>query len=100
MRLSIVQHYGNPPRPSTDNTQPHNQQTLPNPMQSVFSLVLDRTSKEPLYRQLAESIRGLIVSGNVDAGQRLPTVRDLAAQLSISPLTVHDAYRLLKQQKL
>ncbi|MCU0490557.1 MAG: PLP-dependent aminotransferase family protein [Chloroflexaceae bacterium] len=57
---------------------------------------LNRTSREPLYRQLASNLQQRIRSGALPAGTRLPTVRQLAAQLGVTRLTVHSAYAELQ----
>lgn len=49
-----------------------------------------------IYRQF----RGLIVSGRLGAGERLPTVRQTAADLGVAPGTAAKAYRLLEQDGL
>ena len=52
----------------------------------------------PLYEQVKESIRGLIISGVLADNDRLPAVRDLAAQLAINPNTIQRAYRELEAE--
>ena len=59
-------------------------------------ITLDRESPQPLYMQLAEEIRSRILSGALPPGARLPTVRDLARQLGVTRLTVHNAYSQLQ----
>lgn len=49
-----------------------------------------------IYRQL----RGLIVSGQLGANERLPTVRQTAADLGVAPGTVAKAYKMLEQEGL
>lgn len=49
-----------------------------------------------IYRQF----RGLIVSGRLGAGERLPTVRQTASDLGVAPGTAAKAYRLLEQDGL
>ena len=51
----------------------------------------------PLYRQLADSIRGLIDRGLLQSGQRLPATRELAQQLRLNRATVSAAYNMLEQ---
>jgi DNA-binding transcriptional MocR family regulator len=53
---------------------------------------IDRTSSQPLYRQLACHIQQRIRSGALPTGTRLPTVRQLAQQLGVTRLTIHSAY--------
>jgi len=49
-----------------------------------------------IYRQL----RGLIVSGQLGAGERLPTVRQTASDLGVAPGTVARAYKMLEGEGL
>ena len=58
-------------------------------------LPLDRKSAVPLYRQLYLSIRGAAESGRLKAGDRLPSVRRMAADLGLSCTTVESAYQQL-----
>jgi GntR family transcriptional regulator/MocR family aminotransferase len=52
----------------------------------------DRGSAVPLYKQVYDSIRRSILEGEVEPGTRLPATRALAIQLSVSRLTVVNAY--------
>lgn len=56
----------------------------------------DNNPSRDIYRQL----RGLIMSGQLGAHERLPTVRQAAADLGVSPATVAKAYKLLEQDGL
>ncbi len=58
-------------------------------------IILDEKSKFPLYRQIYETIRRSILSGEFQSGRQLPSSRFLAKQLGISRLTVLNAYELL-----
>lgn len=55
----------------------------------------DPRSASPLYRQLADFLRGAIAAGRIGAGQKLPASRDLAAALGIGRNTVTRAYEEL-----
>ncbi|MHC1698672.1 MAG: PLP-dependent aminotransferase family protein [Geobacteraceae bacterium] len=57
--------------------------------------ILDHTGQEPLYKQLYTQIRAHILSGKLPAHAKLPSVRDLAAELSTSRNTVDGAYQEL-----
>jgi GntR family transcriptional regulator len=48
-------------------------------------------SSEPLYRQLMGQVQRLVAGGQLGAGDELPSVRDLAEQLTINPMTVSKA---------
>lgn len=57
--------------------------------------LLDRSSAEPLYRQLAHLLLGMIDSGKLAAAQRLPSESDLMASYGVSRITVRQANDLL-----
>ena len=52
----------------------------------------------PFYEQVKEDLRRLIVSGALRAGDKLPSVRELAGQLAINPNTIQRAYRELEAE--
>jgi DNA-binding transcriptional MocR family regulator len=54
----------------------------------------------PLYQQIAQLLAQLIHSGTFKTGQRLPSVRDTAAQQGVSVSTVMQAFRLLEERGL
>ncbi|MGA2597101.1 MAG: GntR family transcriptional regulator [Bryobacteraceae bacterium] len=54
------------------------------------------SSGVPVYRQIIDSVLGGIASGTLQPGNQLPTVRQLAVDLSINPNTVVRAYRELE----
>jgi GntR family transcriptional regulator len=64
--------------------------------QPAFRLRLDLQSGVPVYRQIIDQVRGGIASGTLAVGDQLPTVRQLAVDLSINPNTVVRAYRELE----
>jgi GntR family transcriptional regulator len=57
---------------------------------------IDYTSGIPIYRQIIEQVRYGVARGELVTGERLPTVRQLAVDLSINPNTVARAYRELE----
>lgn len=61
---------------------------------------IDRASPLPVYVQLAEQIRLLVRRGALNAGDPLPTVRELAVALGINANTVTRVYRDLQQEGL
>src|SRR6185437_10745035 len=63
---------------------------------SPFRFRLDLHSGVPVYRHLIDQVRGGIASGLLAVGDQLPTVRQLAVDLSINPNTVVRAYRELE----
>lgn len=58
----------------------------------MLKLAIERDSDIPLYRQLANQLRMLIRTGSLPPGARLPPVREVAAVLGLTRLTVHSAY--------
>ena len=59
----------------------------------VFEFRLDPHSGVPVYRQIIDQVLGGIAAGTLTAGHQLPTVRQVAVDLSINPNTVVRAYR-------
>src|SRR5580700_698479 len=62
----------------------------------AFRFLLDQRSGVPVYRQLIDQVLGGIASSTLALGDQLPTVRQLAVDLSINPNTVIRAYRELE----
>jgi GntR family transcriptional regulator len=58
-----------------------------------FGFRLDERSGVPVYRQIIDQILGGIAAGSLGPGHQLPTVRQVAVDLSINPNTVMRAYR-------
>ena len=52
----------------------------------------------PIYEQVRDALRKLIVSGSLPSDQKLPSVRELASSLAINPNTIQRAYRELEQE--
>ncbi len=62
----------------------------------AFRFSLDPRSGVPVYRQIIDQVTGGIAAGALAPGDQLPTVRQLAVDLSINPNTVIRAYRELE----
>jgi GntR family transcriptional regulator len=65
---------------------------------SPLTVVIDRSSEEPVYEQIARQVRFAIASGDLGAGLILPPVRTLASDLGVNLNTVARAYRLLEDE--
>jgi GntR family transcriptional regulator len=63
---------------------------------TIMEFLIDTKSGVPFYRQIIEQIKFGIARGELASGDRLPTVRQLAVDLSINPNTVVRAYRELE----
>ena len=61
-------------------------------------VLVERSSAEPVYSQIARQLRERIVGGELRPGQDLPAVRALAQDLGINLNTVARAYRQLEQE--
>lgn len=61
---------------------------------------IERDSHLPVYVQLKEQIKFLILNGELGPGTRLPTIRQLAGFLGINRNTVQKAYQGLEQERL
>ena len=61
-----------------------------------FTPMLDLATGVPAYRQIIDQVLGAIAAGMLQGGDQLPTVRQLAVDLSINPNTVVRAYRELE----
>ncbi|MHB9023797.1 MAG: GntR family transcriptional regulator [Armatimonadota bacterium] len=60
--------------------------------------IVDPTSSTPLYAQLVEQVKRAIAAGTLQAGDALPSLREVATRLRINPLTVKKAYGELEAQ--
>ena len=57
---------------------------------------LDYRDYRPIYSQITDGFREQILAGVLQEGEKLPSVRELAAELSINPNTIQRAYRELE----
>ena len=60
-------------------------------------LSINYRDPRPIYEQVRDSLRQLILSGAMEPGEKLPSVRTLASSLAINPNTIQRAYRELEQ---
>ena len=63
-------------------------------------LQIDHHSGQPIYRQVMDQIRRQILAGNLPEGEQLVSVRELAGQLNVNPMTISKAYSLLEVEGL
>ena len=59
---------------------------------------LDFRDSRPVYEQICEKIKELIVGGVIKAGDKIMSVRDMASSLTINPNTIVKAYKELEQE--
>lgn len=63
-------------------------------------IILDYQDRRPIYEQVTEKFRMLILRGVMPPGSRMPSVRQLAMELAINPNTIQRAYMTLEQEGL
>ncbi len=61
---------------------------------------INPNSPNPIYRQIVDQLRRLIASGQMQPGQDVPSVRAVALEHAINPMTVSKAYSLLETEGL
>ncbi len=61
-------------------------------------ITLDYADRRPIYEQVVEKMKDLILLGVLETDSQLPSVRELAMDLSINPNTVQRAYAELERQ--
>ena len=63
-------------------------------------LTIQPNAPDPIYRQIVDQLRRLIASGQLLAGEVLPSVRDVAGFHAINPMTVSRAYGMAEAEGL
>ena len=63
-----------------------------------MKLIISSVSGEPIYEQIKNQIRRAVMSGELEAGEALPSLRKLAKELRVSVLTVTRAYNELADE--
>ncbi|CAD2079609.1 GntR family transcriptional regulator [Jeotgalicoccus coquinae] len=59
---------------------------------------IDEKSRMPIYEQITENVKRLIIQGVLLPEEKLPSVRSLAQELTINPNTIQKAYRELERE--
>ncbi len=60
--------------------------------------ILDPHSSVPIYQQLIDQVRRLVASGQLAPGAELPSVREMAQEHTVHPMTISKAYSLLESE--
>ena len=63
-----------------------------------MELIISNASGKPIYEQITDQIKGEIMSGRLEAGDALPSMRLLAKELRISVITTKRAYEELERE--
>ena len=61
-------------------------------------ITVDTRDRKPIYEQLTDNIRRLVLQGVLQPNEQLPSVRALAVELAINPNTIQKAYAELERQ--
>ena len=61
-------------------------------------LNLDYRDARPIYEQVKDGLRRLMVTGVIQEGEKLPSVRTMAGSLAINPNTIQRAYEALESE--
>lgn len=62
--------------------------------------ILDPHSSVPIYQQLIDQVRRLVASGLLAPGAELPSVREMAQEHTVHPMTISKAYSLMESEGL
>ncbi|KRG12912.1 GntR family transcriptional regulator [Lederbergia galactosidilytica] len=62
-----------------------------------MQIIISNSSKEPIYEQITEQIKSSILTGELQEGESLPSMRRLAKDLQISVITTKRAYEELEK---
>ncbi len=65
-----------------------------------MNIIINTASMTPIYEQIADSVKKMVLSGELKENDALPSVRTLARDLKISALTVKKAYDSLEEEGL
>lgn len=74
-----------------------NKETMGQSRRRIVRLRLDFRTRTPIYAQIGRQVTALVVRGELQPGDQLPTVRQLAADLDVNFNTVARAYRRLDE---
>lgn len=61
---------------------------------------LSQADSRPMYQQIVENVKRLILNGEWQSGQALPSIRELAVAVKVSVITVKRAYHELENEKI
>ena len=63
-----------------------------------MKIIISNASQDPIYEQISSQIKGMIIRGELEQGQGLPSIRGLAKDLQISVITTKRAYDELEKE--
>lgn len=63
-------------------------------------ITVDLRSRKPIYEQIVDNVKNLVLTGILKPDEQLPAVRKLAVDLTINPNTIQKAYTILEAQQI
>lgn len=63
-----------------------------------MNIIISNSSPKPIYVQIVEQIKALVIKGELNEGDELPSIRNLAKELQISVITTKRAYDELENE--
>ncbi|KOA21398.1 HTH-type transcriptional repressor YtrA [Clostridium homopropionicum DSM 5847] len=63
-----------------------------------MKIIISNSSGEPIYEQIVTQLKALIINGEINSGDSLPSIRNLAKELQISVITTKRAYEELEKE--
>ncbi|HXK49018.1 MAG TPA: GntR family transcriptional regulator [Clostridiales bacterium] len=63
-----------------------------------MKIIIKNSSPDPIYKQISDQIRGMIITGELAEGEALPSIRNLARDLRISVITTKRSYEDLERE--
>jgi len=63
-----------------------------------MKIIIRNSSPDPIYKQISDQLRGMIITGEIQPGEALPSIRNLARDLRISVITTKRSYEDLERE--
>lgn len=64
----------------------------------IPSVIISATNPAPMYQQVTDQIGNAIAEGSLPGGTKLPSIREMARELALSPITIRRAYHDLENR--
>ena len=61
-------------------------------------IVISQSNPDPMHKQVTDQVKDAIARGTLKAGEKIPSIREISKELSISPITIKRSYRDLEQE--
>jgi GntR family transcriptional regulator len=61
-------------------------------------IVISPSNPDPMHKQVTDQVKDAIARGALKAGEKLPSIREMSRELSISPITIKRSYRDLEHE--